>query len=307
MRTQVVRWHISALAGLHDRQRSPKALKESRMIKSAASFVLFMSMCSSVTMAQTGFFKAWEDRVRATSARQPAWPVPVVAPSSVIVQLARVDFLHQYTSTHTETWNFDNGKGVNLIPFVRTEVDINLPPYIEHNTPKVKDGAGDFSFAAKYRMFAASEGGNYSTAVQVAFSVPTGSYKNGTAASTVTPTVIAGKGFGKFDIQSAIGGVLPMSSTLTIGRAITWNKVAQYKIGKYLWPELEANATYYHGGPNDGKNQVFLTPGLIMSRIKLRKDPKDRLGLLFGGGMQIATSQFHSYNHGLVLTGRLTF
>ena len=277
------------------------------MIKSATTFVLFVLLGSSVTVAQSGFFKAWEERVRATSARQPAWPVPLVAPSSVIVQLARVDFLHQYTSTHTETWNYDNGKGVNLIPFARTEVDINLPPYIQHNTPKVNDGAGDVSFVAKYRMLASNENGKYSTAVQVAFSVPTGSYKNGAAAATVTPTVVAGKGFGKFDIQSAIGGILPMSSPLTIGRTISWNTVAQYKVGKYLWPELEANASYYHGGPNDGKTQTFLTPGLMVSRVKLRHDPKDRLALLLGTGIQIATSHYHSYNHGLILTGRLTF
>ena len=277
------------------------------MIKSVVRFGVFVLLGSSVTVAQSGFFKAWEERVRATSARQPAWPVPVVAPSSVIVQLARVDFVHQYTSTHTETWNYDNGKGVNLIPFARTEFDINLPPYIQHNTPKVKDGAGDVSFVAKYRMFASNEGGNYSTAVQVAFSVPTDSYKNGAAASTVIPTVVAGKGFGKFDIQSAIGGVLPMSSALTIGRTISWNTVAQYKVGKYFWPELEANSSYYHGGPNDGRNQTFLTPGLMVSRIKLRQDPRDRLGFVFGAGMQIATSHFHSYNHGLVLTGRMTF
>ena len=277
------------------------------MVKSAVTFALFVLLGSSLGHPQAGFFRAWEDRVRATSARQPAWPVPVVAPSSVIVQLARVDFVHQYTSTHTETWNYDNGKGVNLIPFTRTEFDINLPPYIQHNMPKIRDGAGDLSFVAKYRVFAANEGGNYSTAVQVAFSVPTGSYKNGTAASTMTPTVVAGKGFGKFDLQSAIGGVLPMSSALAIGRTISWNTVAQYKIGKYFWPELETNASYYHGGSNDGKNQVFLTPGLMVSRIKLRQDPKDRLGLVFGTGMQIATSHFHSYNHGLVLTSRITF
>jgi len=277
------------------------------MVKSAVTVALFVLLGSSMGVTQTGFFKAWEDRVRATSAQQPAWPVPVVAPSSVIVQLARVDFVHQYTSTHTETWNYGNGKGVNLIPFARTEFDINLPPYIQHNAPKIRDGAGDLSFVAKYRMFAANEGRNYSTAVQVAFSVPTGSYKNGAAASTMTPTVVVGKGFGRFDIQSAIGGVLPLSSVSTIGRTISWNTVAQYKIGKYFWPELETNASYYHGGPNDGKSQVFLTPGLMVSRIKLRQDPKDRLGLVFGAGMQIATSHFHSYNHGLILTSRITF
>jgi hypothetical protein len=215
--------------------------------------------------------------------------------------------MHQYTSPHTETWNYDGGKGVNLIPFARTEIDINLPAYIQHNSPKVQDGAGDFSIAAKYRMFAATEGGNYSTAMQVAFSVPTASYKNGVAVSTVTPTFIGGKGFGKFDIQSALGAVLPTSSASTVGRTILWNSVAQYKVGRYLWPEIEANASYFHGGPNNGKSQVFVTPGLIFSRIKLRQDPADRLGIILGTGMQIATSQYHSYNHGLILTGRLTF
>ena len=274
------------------------------------SFALFFSLgcCCSAVSAQTGFFHAWEDRVRATSAAQPGWVVPVVTPSSVIVQLARTDFSRQYTSTHTMTWNYDNGKGVNLIPFAATEFDINLPPYIQHNTPAAKDGAGDFSVVAKYRPFAGNaERGNYSTAVQVAFSVPTGSYRNGTAVSTITPTVVGGKGFGHFDVQSAIGTVLPTSSVLTIGRTISWNTVAQYKAGKYLWPELEVNSSYYHGGANDGKIQTFLTPGLMVSKIKLRGDPKDRLGLIFGGGMQIATSKYHSYNHGLVLTGRITF
>lgn len=256
---------------------------------------------------QDNFFQGWEARVWATSARQPAWPVPVVSPSSVIVQLARVDFVRQYTPTLTTTWNYDNGKGVNLIPFARTEFDINLPPYIQHNNPKVQDGAGDFSVVAKYRMFAANERGNYSTAAQVAFSVPTGSYKNGTAVSTITPTVIGGKGFGRFDIQSALGAVLPTSSSATIGRTISWNSVAQYKVGKYLWPELEVNSTYFHRGPNDGKNQTFLTPGMMVSKIKLRSEPANRLGLMLGGGMQIATSSYHSYNHALVLTSRMTF
>jgi hypothetical protein len=272
------------------------------------AIMLLSSLAGSVAFAQSGFFSSWEDRVRATSARQPAWPVPVVAPSSVIVQLARTDFVRQYTPTHTTTWNYDNGKGVNLIPFAATEFDINLPPYIRHNTAAAKDGAGDVSFVAKYRPFAADqEHGNYSTAMQVAFSVPTGSYKNGVAVSTITPTVVGGKGFGGFDIQSAIGAVLPTSSAATIGRTISWNTVAQYKVGRYFWPELEVNSSYYHGGSNDGKNQTFLTPGLMVSRIKLTHDPKSRLALVLGSGMQIATSHYHGYNHGLIFTGRITF
>ena len=260
-------------------------------MKPAILLTLLCSLLPSTVLAQSGFFHAWEDRVRATSTKQPAWPVPVVGSPSTIVQLARVDFVRQYTSTHTLTWNYDNGKGVNFIPFARTEFDINLAPYIQHNTPKAADGAGDFSMALKYRPFAANEkSGNYSTLVQVAFSVPTGSYKNGTAVSTITPTVVGGKGFGKFDVQSALGAVLPTSSVPTIGRTIQWNTTAQYKMGKYFWPEVETNASYFRGGANDGKNQVFLTPGLMVSKLKFRKDPRDRLGLVFGAGIQMATS-----------------
>lgn len=277
-------------------------------MKPTTLFLLVCSLLPSTAFGQSSFFHNWEDRVRSTSAKQPAWPVPVIGGSSTIVQLARTDFVRQYTSTHTLTWNYDNSKGVNFIPFARTEFDINLAPYIQHNTPKVQDGAGDFSVVAKYRPFAGStENGNYSTLFQLAFSVPTGSYKNGTAVSTITPTLAAGKGFGKFDVQSALGAILPTSSVPAIGRTIQWNTTAQYKVGKYLWPEVEVNANYYSGGPNDGKNQVFMTPGLMVSKIKLRKDPKDRLGLVFGTGMQIATSSYHSYNHGLVMTTRIVF
>jgi hypothetical protein len=165
-------------------------------MKCAVLLSLLVATIPSTVVAQTGFFHAWEDRVRATSAKQPGWVAPVVGSPSNIVQLTRVDFVRQYTSTHTLTWNYDNGKGVNFIPFARTEFDINLAPYIQHNTTKAADGAGDFSMVAKYRPFAANEkSGNYSTLVQLAFSVPTGSYKNGTAVSTITPAVVGGKGW----------------------------------------------------------------------------------------------------------------
>lgn len=265
------------------------------------------SLLSAHSVAQN-FFTNWQDRVRATSSKQPGWAVPVIAPHSGIVQLVRADFLHQYTSTHTTTWNYDNGKGVNLIPYYNTEIDINLPPYIQHNNPKVLDGAGDFSMVAKYRPFAGNEShGNYSVSFQLAASGATGSYKNGTASNTFTPTVVGGKGFGKFVVQSSIGGTLPTASVHTIGRTITWNTVGQYKLGKMFWPEVEVNSNFYHLGPNDGKNQTFVSPGLMVSKIKFSQESKSRLALVFGAGMQIATSSYHAYNHGLVMTSRLTF
>jgi len=137
--------------------------------------------------------------------------------------------------------------------------------------------------------------------------VPTGSYKNGSLAGTVTPTLCAGKGFGRFDVQTTIGAVLPTGYTAKLGRPVVWNTVGQYHVGKYFWPEIESNAIFYHGGTNDGRVQNFITPGMMVSKFKLEHDPRNRLALVMGAGMQIATSQFHTYNHAIVISTRMLF
>ncbi|MDE3104682.1 MAG: hypothetical protein KGK08_05850 [Acidobacteriota bacterium] len=277
-----------------------------RFVVVLACMMPFATICTG--HAQQGFFHQWENRVRTTSARQPGWVVPVVTPSSGIVQLYRADFVRQITPALTTTWNLDNGKGFNLIPFANTEVDVNLPAYIEHNSPKVADGASDFSMVLKYRFAASNaEAHNYMASLQLQGVAATGSYKNGSAQHSINPTLVAGKGFGNFDVQSSLGGTLPTGQINAIGRTIAWNTVAQYKVGRYFWPEVEANATFFNRGPNNGKVLTFVTPGIMISKIKLRHDAKDRLAFLFGGGMQIATSSFHPYNHAIVVTSRITF
>jgi len=263
---------------------------------------------SSLCAAQNeGFFASWEDRVRTTLAQQPSWVIPVVTASSGLLQVARTDFVRQIAPAGTDTWNYDNTKGFNVVPWYKFEFDALLPPYIQHNS-KAEDGFGDVSLLLKYRLAAANEeGGNYSVSFSLAGTMPTGSFKNGSLAATISPTVCAGKGFGRFDVQSTLGAILPADDTTKLGRVVVWNAVAQYHIGKYFWPEIENNATFYHGGPNDGRKQNFVTPGLMLSKFKLERDPRNRLALMFGGGMQIATSQFHTYNHALVLTTRMLF
>ncbi len=263
---------------------------------------------SALCAAQSdGFFASWEDRVRDTLAQQPSWPIPLVTASSGLLQVARTDFVRQIAPAGTDTWNYDNSKGVNVVPWFRVEFDALAPPYIQHNSA-AKDGAGDFSMLLKYRLAAGNEShGNYSLSFSVAGTLPTGSYKNGSLAATISPTLCAGKGYGKLDVQSTLGAVLPAGDTAKLGRVVVWNAVTQYRLGKLFWPEIENNATFYHGGSNDGRTQNFVTPGLMISKIKLEHDPRNRLALVFGAGMQIATTHFHTYNHGLVLTTRLLF
>src|SRR3954452_3591417 len=143
--------------------------------------ILFIFGYLSMTCAgQKGFVDSWEKRVRATSAQQPGWAVPIFAPSPGLVELIRFDAIRQYTPTHTTTWNIDGGKGFDFIPWYKTEVDVNLPPFLLHNAKGVVDGPGDFSLQLKYRVLARNESkGNYSLSAALAGSAPTGSHKNG--------------------------------------------------------------------------------------------------------------------------------
>jgi len=263
---------------------------------------------SALCAAQSeGFFANWQDRVRDTLAQQPSWPIPLVTASSGLLQVFRTDFVRQIAPAGTNTWNYDNTKGFNVVPWYKVEFDALLPPYIQHNS-KAEDGFGDVSLLLKYRLAAANEeDGNYSLSFSLAGTLPTGSYKNGSLAATISPTVCMGKGFGRFDVQSTLSAILPTDDTTKLGRVVLWNTVTQYRVGKFFWPEIENNATFYYGGPNDGRKQNFVTPGLMLSKFKLERDPRNRLALIFGGGMQIATTKFHTYNHGLVLTARMLF
>lgn len=268
----------------------------------------------SPSAASGGFVNQWLARTSATQAKQPGWAVPLVTTYTGLIQVARTDIVRQIAPALTTTWNYDNSKGINLVPWANTELAFNLPPYIQHNTTaptSIMDGFGDVSVLGKYRIASGNaQHGSYTLSAWVLATIPTGSYKNGSTDASVAPTVGWGKGFGNFDVQSTLGATLPTGSPAitTAGRPVAWNTVAQYRFGKLFWPEVESNATFYKGGTNDGKTQEFITPGLIVGKCALRpSDPKSRPGLAFGAGIQIAASRFHSYNHGLVMTARWIF
>jgi hypothetical protein len=165
---------------------------------------------SATGTAQRGFLAQWRARASATQARQPGWAVPLVTTTTGLIQVARTDFLRQITPTHTITWNLDNSKGVNLVPWANTEVAVNLPPFLRHNSTAA-DGFGDFSYLVKYRLLSGNAGhGNYTLSAWMAGTAPTGSYKNGASNATLMPNVGGGKGVGRFDVQTTLGATLPV-------------------------------------------------------------------------------------------------
>ena len=114
----------------------------------------------------------------------------------------------------------------------------------------------------------------------------------------VTPTVAFGKGWHNFDVQSTFGVSVPTADSFHFGHPILCNTAFQYRVLKKLWPEVEVNATFWPDGTNDGKKQVFLTPGIVIGRFPIR----NRLGFTVGGGVQVAATNFHQYNHNWILS-----
>jgi hypothetical protein len=254
--------------------------------------------------AQDGFIDDWFQRSDQAKADQPHWMTPLATVTPRLEQEFRTDFLVEPMPSGDNLVNFDNGKGLELIPSERVELLFNAPPYIEHNNPKILDGFGDVSFVGKFRVLAANEqSGNYILTFFLGGTIPTGEHTNGAKGAVITPTIAAGKGWGHFDVQSTFSGGLPVSHEDTIGHALAWNTTFQYHAGQKFWPELEVNSTFWDDGTLHGKKQTFLTPGLILGRFKLH----GHLLVAVGAGFQIAVTEYHQYNHAPVFTLRLPF
>ena len=254
--------------------------------------------------AQGNSWSDWLQRSDQAKADQPHWMTPLATVTPRLEQELRADFLVEQMPTGDDLVNLGNGKGLELIPYERAELLLNVPPYLEHNNPEIHDGFGDVSFVGKYRLLSANEAaGNYILTFFLGGTIPTGSHTNGAKGAVITPTIAGGEGWGRFDVQSTIGGGLPISHESTIGHALAWNTAFLYHVFQTLWPELEVNSTFWKDGTLNGKKQTFLTPGLIIGRFKRR----GHLLMAVGAGFQIAVTQYHQYNHAPVFTIRFPF
>ena len=267
-------------------------------------FAVALCLSSKVTFAQGGYFTDWFDRVDKTQAAQPHWITPLATTTPRLEEEFRYDQLWQENAKGVTTNNYDGGKGLELIPFEKVELIFNLPPYIDHNNPTIKNGWGDVAFLVKYRLLAANEAhGSYILTAFLGWSLPTGSSTNGALHAVITPTIAYGKGFGQFDAQGTFGVGLPVADTNLVGRTYVWNNAFQYRVLRKFWPEVELNSTFFQEGKNDGQKQNFVTPGLIIGRFHVRS----RVGFTIGGGYQIATTHFHTTNHNAILSIRFPF
>lgn len=270
--------------------------------------VLFLALgvvMAAEAKAQTaGAADRWFDRVARTQAEQPHWITPLVTVTPRLEEEYRFDFFHQEMPGGVRTENVDGGKGLELIPARRVEIILGTPPYLSRSPASSTNGWGDTSFLLKYRLLASNEQAHDGIlTLFMGASAPTATHGNGAGHWLFTPTLAAGKGWRGFDVQSTFSVTLPGGALDRLGTPLAWNTAFQYRVLRKLWPELEMNSTFWPNGARSGKNQVFLTPGLVAGRFHLWK----RTGLTIGAGMQIAATRFHTYDHNLILTVRLPF
>ena len=267
-------------------------------------WLVVLSFLSNFSFAQDGYFSDWFARVDKTKDEQPHWITPLATTTPRLEEEYRYDQLWQPNAKGITTDNYDGGKGLELIPFEKVEVILNVPPYLDHNNPNVRNGWGDVAFLVKYRLLSANEEhGNYILTAFLGWSLPTGQFSNGALHPGITPTIAYGKGFGNFDLQGTLGVGLPTADTSSLGRVIAWNNTFQYRVFRKFWPEVELNSTFFQDGRNDGQKQNLVTPGLVMGRFRL----VGRVGFTVGAGYQIATTRFHTTNHNAVLSIRFPF
>lgn len=268
-----------------------------------------------VSSSASDFWSAWAAVGEQARATQPAWSSPLVTTSGMLEQRVRFDVSEQHAGNGANTTAFDGGRGLDLIVSGTNEIQIAAPPYDIRSTPTGKgdlSGFGDWAFVrVKQRLASSPEsGGNYFVTAWLQAQAPIGIPGLTNSAWILLPTLAFGKGWGNFDIQATVGGVLPTTNVAKLGDQIQTNVAFQYHLLKVLWPELEVNWTYFASGQRGGLNQVFLIPGLVIGRFKLAEG----VTFTWGVGYQFAVSPEYrpsplmpAYNHAWVLTTRFNF
>lgn len=261
------------------------------------------------------FFDDWFARVEEAQSSQPHWMTPLVTVTPRLEEEIRYDQYWENRGNGSSLDIFDSGKGLELIPTETNEVLINPPAYQEKlNVSHPVSGWLDDQFlVVKQRLLSANEDqGNYILTAFLGVTAPSGNAAFTNDTWIVTPTIAAGKGWGDFDIQATSGVALPFRNQSTLGTSIATNIAFQYHAFEYLWPEFEINHTYWaDGNERGGKNQVLLTPGLILGRFVI----SGRVKAIVGAGYQFAVSpkyvetseQTPAYNRSWILTARLAF
>lgn len=253
---------------------------------------------------------SWYQRLRAhnaeMSAYQPSWMAPLCQADTRLgqgvkfsVANLRAPGLHQFI--------YGNDHGFSTVVGNRFQIDLNPPSLFRNHSATQPDGFGNAAVQMKYRIASGNaEHGNYAlTAILYHAFAPRGA-QNGYLSSVYYPRLGYGRAFGRFNVQTMFDGMLPTAKLYAQGRLVDWNTTTQFHPNPHIWLDVENNATFFCGGPFDGRKEDFLTP-VAFYQIRRRTWAPTHALITFDAGMQIAATRFHQYNHNLITELRLSF
>ncbi len=264
-------------------------------------------MASHVTPgAQQSYYRSFREHNAAMADVQPSWMGPLIQSDARLGQAIRFS-VSDAAFPGEQTLNYGNNHGISLIAGRRFQFDLDPPSFFRNHSSAHKDGFGNAGTQLKWRIASGNaEHGNYAVSSIIYYAFAPRVYQNQMLTSFYAPAVAAGRGFGRFAVMSKFGGILPTGKIAQQGRGIEWDVTAQVHSSVRTWLDVEDNALFNFDGPFDGKTQNFLTPAAFYM-IRRREWNPEHATVVMGGGMQIATSSFHFYNHNLISELRVVF
>jgi hypothetical protein len=270
-----------------------------------ATFLVTAAVCPP-SHAQDNFRDRFTTRNSTMAALQPAWIAPLIESDPRLVQGARLS-VSQFNASGPRIISYGNNHGIGLIAGTRLQFDFNPPSFFRNHSTAIPDGWGNASAQVKFRIASGTAGhGNFAVSAILEHAFAPGVSQNGMLTSFNIPKLAAGKAFGKFALQSTLSGVLPTGKMERQGRAIAWDLAAQLHTTSRTWLDIENNAAFFNGGPNDGRTQNFITPAAFFILRRKSWAPSHPAAVL-DGGMQVATSGFYCYNHNVITEIRILF
>ncbi|MFZ0744720.1 MAG: hypothetical protein WAM85_09935 [Terracidiphilus sp.] len=256
--------------------------------------------------AQQSLYEQFRSHNAGMTAVQPSWMGPLIQSDARLSQSLRLSVANA-SAPGAQIVSYGNNHGISVIAARRFQFDFDPPSFFRNHSAALKDGFGNAASQVKYLIAAGNaEHGNFALSAIVFQGFAPRSYENGMITGYYCPKLASGIAFGRFNVQSTLGGFLPTGKIAAQGRAIEWNITAQVHPTAHAWLDVENNATFNIGGPNDGKIQNFITPAAFYAVKRKGWEPAHSV-VVFDAGMQIATSQFHLYNHNLISEMRILF
>jgi len=280
-------------------------MKRFPLLFSLAGLCAFAAGACAVSAQETRYeqFRSHNSQM---AALEPAWMGPLTHSDARIAQGMKFSVSNSnYPPGHPIVYGNDHG--IAMIAGTRFQFDFNPPSYFRNHSSTEPDGFGNAAVQAKYRITSGNaQHGNYAVTAILYHGFGSRALENQFLSAYYIPTLAVGKGFGRFAVISTVGGVLPTSKIWDQGRAVEWNFTGEAHATAQVWFTLENNALFFHAGPLDGKKQDSLTP-VAFYQVKRKEWGPQHAGLIFGCGMQNATTHYHFQNHNLITEMRVIF